>query len=427
MDPRAKKRRNRLQNIAIALLAVSAAGLFVQSQLYNLNLRPDTGYLSGLFSSGSIRKDQSVSGLTDLSVPVRVAVTGAYGRWADLALTTADEDFAKPGNLLMEALGSAGAMRGCGVEEFRSALRAGADYGGSVYFDFDNALPLSVLAGLVGAGWNGEDLSARRVLIQAREGAVRLFAWDGESVCFTCPTALPAQSVGELVAEYPLGSAWFAFDQPESDGNVSPFSLFSDQFAPPVNLSVSGVIADSDAVLEALSFNPHTNSRYPEPSGAEVVVEGDRNLRVYPDGEIAYQGGGGTLRIASAGEVPTETEAVVGVFQLLSGLLPAQSGANLFLQEFRSGESSVTLRFGYQYGGLPIRFADGGSAAEVTLEGSAVVRLTLRMRQYAPGESEGPLLPLAQALSIARAWPGRELAARYVDGGSSAAVQWLAE
>lgn len=425
MDQRAKKRRNRLQNIAIALLTISAMALFVQSQLYNL--RADGGYLSGIFFSGSDQRNQSVSGLTDLAAPVRVAVTGAYGRWADLALTTAGEGFAKPGNLLMEALGSAGAMKKCKADDFRDALRIGADYGGSVYYDFDSALPLSFLAGLVGAEWNGGDLSARRVLLQAEGDAVRLFAWDGGDVCFVCSTALSARSVGEIVAEYPLGSAWFAFDQPESDGYVAAFSLFSDQFAPPANLGVSGVIADPDAVLEALSFNPHTNSRYPEPSGAEVVVEGDRNLRIYPGGEISYEGGSGTLCITSAGDTPTEAETVVGVFQLLNGMLPTQSGASLYLQELLTAESSTTLRFGYQYNGLPIRFTDGGPAAEVTLEGSTIARLTLRMRQYTPGEREGLLLPLAQALSVARAWPGHELAACYVDAGGSAAVQWLAE
>ena len=34
-------------------------------------------------------------------------------------------------------------------------------------------------------------------------------------------------SVEELAASYPLGSAWFAFDQPEACGHVDPYSLFS--------------------------------------------------------------------------------------------------------------------------------------------------------------------------------------------------------
>ncbi len=118
---------------------------------------------------------------------------------------------------------------------------------------------------------------------------------------------------------------------------------------------------------------------------------------------------------------------MVGVYQLLSQLLPAQSSAVLFLQNCQTDGASTTLRFGYQYNGLPIRFTDGGAAAEVTLEGSAVTKLSLRLRQYTVEESEGALLPLAQALSIARSYPGKELAVYYVDSGSTATAQWLVE
>jgi hypothetical protein len=425
MDQQAKRRRNLLQNIAIILLTASAVMLFVQAQLYNL--RSDTGYLSSLFSSGSVQKTQSVSGLTDLAMPVRVAVTGAYGRWADLSLTTISEDFSQPGNFLMEALGSAGAMRDCSVDDFRAALHTGADYGGSVYYDFDCALPMPLLAGLVGAEWSGDDFSARRMLLQADENEVRLFLWDGGNTCCVCSTALTPESLRELVMNYQLGSAWFAFDQPENYIHVAPFSLFSNQSASPPDLSVSSAITDSNAVLEALSFNPHTNFRYAESPGAEVVVEGDRTLGIRSDGQVSYQGSSGTLRIASTDEIPTETETVVGVYQLLNELLPTQSGADLFLQGFQSGGSSTTLRFGYQFNGLPIRFPDGAAAAEVTLEGSAITRLTLRVRQYAAENSAGVLLPLTQALSIARSYPGKELAVYYVDSGSAATAQWLAE
>ena len=208
---------------------------------------------------------------------------------------------------------------------------------------------------------------------------------------------------------------------------MAPFSLFSDQLAPPPNLSVTSAVTDSSALMLALSFNPHTNFRYSESSGAEVVVEGDRTLSIRSDGEVSYQGSSGTLSIASAGEVLTEAEVVVEVYQLLSQLLPAQSSAELFLQSYRFDGVSTTLRFGYQYNGLPIRFTDGGAAAEVTLEGSAVTRLSLRLRQYTAGESTGTLLPLAQALSIARSYPGKKLAVYYVDSGSTAAAQWLVE
>ena len=402
MRQHTKKRRNLLQNIAIVLLTVSAVALFVQMQIYNLH--SETGYLSGLLSSGSAQKTQSISGLSDLAMPVRIAVTGAYGRWASPFLTTESEEFLQPGNLLMEALGSAGSLKKCSAEDFQSALRSTTNY-----------------------DWTGGDLSARRLLLQAEEDKVRLFIWDGGDVFSICSTALTAKSLKETVTEYPLGSAWFAFDQPEKYSHVDPFSLFSEQLTTPSSLSVSSAITDASGLMSGLAFNPHTNSRYTEPSGAEVVLEGDRTLRIRPDGEISYQGGSGTLQIDCVGETPTEAEAVVGAYRLLGDLLPSQNDASLYLQELQSSETSTTLRFGYQYNGLPIRFADRASAAEITLEGPVIARLTLRVRQYTTGERAHLLLPLAQALSIARRYPGKELAIYYVDSGGSASAQWLAE
>ena len=424
MDARNKKRRNLLQNIAIVLLLSSAAALFAQTQLYNLHT--ETGYLSSFFSS-SAPSPQNISGLSDLPMPTRVAVTGAYGRWANLSMTTGSEEFAQLGSLLMEALGSAGSLRPCTEADFQAALGAGGDYGSSVYYDFENALPLSLLAGLVGANWIGGDLLARRVLLAAEQDAVQLYLWDGESACFLCPTALPMAALRETVSVYPLGSAYFAFDQPENYSHVAPFSLFSDQLIPPAELGITSAISDVNALMTALSFNPHTNFRYSESSGADVVVEGDRTLRIRSDGEVSYQGSSGSLHISSPDETPTEAEIAVGVYQLLRDLLAQQGGAGLYLQSFQMDETAASLTFGYQFNGMPLRFADGGAAAEVTVEGAAVTRLTLRVRQCAAKEAAGLLLPLPQALSIARSYPGRELTLCYVDSGSAASAQWLAE
>mgnify|MGYP005763110359 FL=1 len=424
MDQRRKKRRAVLQNITIVLLTVSAVALCVQTQLYNLG---GSSMLSDLFVSAAAQKTPSVSGLSDLSAPVRIAVSGAYGRWADLSTATGSEAFSAPGSLLMEAVGSAGPVRECRTEEFRVALRTGPDAGVSVYFDFGSPLPVSYLAGLAGAEWTGGTLNVRRVLLAAEGGSVRLFLWDGETVCRVCSTALPAQSVEELAASYPLGSAWFAFDQPEACGHVDPYSLFSEQFTPPPALSASGTLTDVSALMSALSFNPHTNFRYAEASGAEVVVEGERTLRIRTDGEVTYQGSGDALRAAP--ENAGQAQTLVCVFQLLSRLLATQgSAAELYLQDVQTSGSIRTLRFGYHSGGLPIRLSSGSCAAEVTLDGQSVIQLTLRLRRYeTAGESAEPLLPLTQALSIARRYPGRELALCYVDGGGSASVQWLAE
>ena len=77
---------------------------------------------------------------------------------------------------------------------------------------------------------------------------------------------------------------------------------------------------------------------------------------------------------------------------------------------------------------VPIRFSDGGSAAEITLSGTAITRLSLRFRQYSTSGETSLLLPLRQTLAIAAEHPGTELSIGYADGGGDTVpASWLAD
>lgn len=118
----------------------------------------------------------------------------------------------------------------------------------------------------------------------------------------------------------------------------------------------------------------------------------------------------------------------MGTAALLNSLLSGQtSEAGLYLTGVRQTERTMILSFGWQSGGVPIRFDRGGSAAEVTLSGCAVSVLTLRFRQYADTGEMSLLLPLRQAMAIAVRQAGAELSIGYVDGGVSASARWLAD
>lgn len=427
MEVRKKERISRIQNIAILLLSISAVGLFAQTQLYNRGAGTSS-YLSGLFSRAET-SHSGISSLTDLAAPVRVCVTGAYGRYADIDLSTTDSAFSALGTLLREAVGSASSPRSSSPEEFQAALEAGQQYSRSVYFDFLSPLPLSVLAGLVDAGWSGGDVSARRVLIAAGTGSISLYLWDGDQTCLLCSTAVSTADLDAAVSGYQVGGAYFAFDQ-ETSSSLSPFSLLTAQLPAFPVLTASSTALNTDTVLTALSFNPHTKSRYTESSGAEVVVEGSRSVRIRTDGTVTYQGADSdALRITAAGEIPTEPEAVLGVSRLLDTLRSGTAGsASLYLQSVDRSGTHTVLHFDYQSGGVPIRFSDGSAAAEVQLNGTVVNSVTLRLRQYTATQTSSLLLPPAQAQAVAGTYPGAELALAYVDGGSSSvSAQWLAE
>ena len=86
------RRRDFIQNITITLLALSALFLFSRTQFFQLGSAAGSSYWQRLTTSAS--SDSADVDLSDsLSAPVRTAVTGEYGRYGSVSLTTADEDF----------------------------------------------------------------------------------------------------------------------------------------------------------------------------------------------------------------------------------------------------------------------------------------------------------------------------------------------
>lgn len=426
MRTKNRGRRDFFQNITIVLLSLSAVFLFAQTQLYTLGVDAGSGYLEYLAGDSDQLPDSSQTALTSLSAPVRTVVTGVYGgRYGSVTLTTTDEAFEPVGALLREVLRSVASFSPCESQSFLDALG-----GTSVYCDFLEPLPLPVLAGLVGASLDS-GLTARRLVISAGDGdGTALYLWGEGDGCRYGQSAVSLEELDSVVNRYELNGAFFAADSQEPDAaKIAPCSLFLLEPPQLPALTVDAALPESGGLLAAMGFYPRTNSRYTESSGVEVITDGDRTLRLNPDGSIRYRSGGDpALSVSFAGETPTVTEAVMGASALLNTLLPAQGGeAGLYLLGVRQTEGGMTLAFGWQAGGVPIRFSGGGSAAEVALSGGTVSSLYLRFRQYTEAEGDSPLLPLRQALAIAVRQEGAELSIGYVDSGTSAAACWLAD
>ncbi len=420
MREQRRDRRNLVQNLLITLLALSAAVLFTQTQLYNLNLTT---------SEAPPGPAQSAAPAAELAAPVRTAVTGDYGRCGDLTCTTGDPVFADPlGRRLLEALGSARDYVPCSRGDFLRALR-----GPSLYYDFLEPLPLSVLAGLLGGGEDvspRENLSARRLLIVPQEGGAVLYLWDGGEGCFRASTAVSADSLEQVISRYELGDASFAMDGGSLERELDPCSLLPAQPPQLPAFTLGDPLAGgTDWLLSALGFNPRSRTRHTESNGTELIIDGDRTLRIRPDNTIHYQSGDEpSLRVKAAGDLPTAREAALGAGSLLGSLLAPVSGElQPWLQSLRRSGDVTALRFGYQLKGVPVRFQDGGFAAEITLTGSAVTALSLRFRQYNAAEEPSLLLPLPQALAVAAASPGKELSIGYVERGGECRAYWLSD
>ncbi len=421
MEEKRRNRRNLVQNVLITLLALSAVVLFTRTQLYSLDLSGGETAAPG--------PSQSSSPAAELSAPVRVAVTGDYGRYGSVTLTTGDSGFADPlGRRLLEALGSARDYAPCVPADFLRALE-----GPSLYYDFLEPLPLSVLAGVLGGGEEvspREDLSARRLLIAAQGSGTALYLWDGGENCFRASTAVSADSLEQVISRYELGDASFAMDGGGLERELDPCSLLPAQPpALPAFTLGDPLAGGTDWLLSALGFNPRSRTRHTESSGTELIIDGDRTLRIRPDNTIHYQSGNEPiLRVKAAGDLPTAREAALGAGSLLGSLLAPVSGElQPWLQSLRRSGDVTALRFGYQLKGVPVRFQDGGFAAEITLTGSAVTALSLRFRQYNAAEEPSLLLPLPQALAVAAASPGKELSIGYVERGGECRAYWLSD
>ena len=354
---------------------------------------------------------------------MRAAVTGEYGRYASVTLTTGEDRFIPIKTLLREVLGSARNRTDSTQAAFLEALGKT-----SVYCDFLSALPAAYLADLMGLSTDSS-LSIRALAAVEEKGQVILLLWDGVSHYYQCATAVQTSTLTEVLDHFELGVSTFAFEDSSGYGQrLSPLSLFPDPLPELPQLTLSAASVPTETLLSALGFNPHTNSRYQDASGAEVVVEGDRVIRISASGAFSYTSGGeAALSIDASGTEPTVREAVTGVQSLLDALMP-EGEARLYLLSLTQNGSEATLTFGYQLGGVPIRFADGSHAAEVRIEGQSITAFSLRLRRYTLTERDSLLLPLALSRAIAQRYPGCELTVAYIDSyGESVGASWIAD
>ena len=423
-----RRRRNLVQNIAIALLSVSAVLLFAQLQLYNLDTREDSRYLDRLM--GTLPADTPTE-LREFPAPVRVVLTDSYGRYGSLGFTTNSDGFAALG--LREALCSVQRLVPVSEDSFRAALS-----GLSIYFDFLDPLPLSVLTEMIGVGDAALTGSARCLLLSAgADETVWLYLWDGaDSVRSGTVSAsvLSREALAETVSQSGYSGVSFAFDDVEADplySQLFPLSVLPTELPELPVLSAVSPLSETDWLLSAFGFNVNTRERYVEADGTEVVTEAetDRSLHIRPDGEVTYRGGTESpLVITAREELPTEAEAALGASLLLQRLTRDLTGEGaLYLQSVQQSGETTQLQYGYHIAGVPVRLS-GGPAAEITLSGTSVTRLTLRFRQYTASGESSLLLPLRQTLAIAAEQPGTGLSLGYADnGGDTVSANWLAD
>lgn len=419
------------KNLLIVLLSLSALYLFTLSPLYLYS--PLKGWTDRLFSGKDGDGPVSVS-FTAAARPTRIAVTNSAGRYG-LQYAAADTDalFDQTGNLLGEALGSAGELSPISEQRWRQALAANG-----IYFDFAGSIPLSALAGWLRDGEQNPRLSGevrRLVLAPGDDGQVWLYCQDARSPSSfaACATALSAQSHLEpAVAPFSPNGTKFAFELPDLDG-CYPYTLITGGPSSVPIYTVTSPLATAgtlDSVLSSLSFSGALVTSYQVDEGT-VYRSGENTLLLARDGTLTYHGvDGQRYPVSSENTDPSLAEMIETTRQLLTSTLGALCGdARLYLISARSGEETV-ITYGYSLDGAQVWSGTEGWCAQFRLTAGNLTGFTLWPRSYTATDNLTPLPPIRQATAAmeAKGAGGGELLLIYLDtGGDTAAASWVAK
>ena len=421
---------NRLQNLAIILLSLSAAFLLLKTPLFGAFADQTLPELAGnLFSAKPSPGGETEVELSGLTAPVRVVYTGEYTRCGADAMTMADDSFSRAGSLLGEALGSVGAMVPSTEEAFLTALERSG-----IYYDFTTGLPLEILCDTLGTSVPiSHAVFVRRALLCSIGNTASLYLLDQNGTCYTFSTALQSTVLTEFLSSLEGTNTDFALAEGDAYDALSPFTLIMGTPTTRYMLSASGSLSsDLSELLRLAEFNPHTENRYTESSGTTVVRESYGTLRITTDGTVTYRSGtaeaGALYTVSTDRSIASMTESVSAAQRLTSTLLQGSSGAaSLYLSSVEENAKGCTVTLDYVIGGTPLRFADGSHAVSVTVEGRSITAFSLHFRSYALTDIPALVLPIRQAAAIARkSHAGSELSVFYVDSGAdSVGVSWL--
>lgn len=421
-----KRKHTRLwQNLAILGLSLSALALLGQVASFELGLDGSLKSLTSQFNDTIIAPSFSdpsrTVDLSVLSAPMNLVVTGEYGRYGGLLVSSDTAGVDQALSLLREALGSAYGGTQTSAELFRELV---AQRG--VCFDFLLPLPISVVSDRLQADFAPSGSARYCLIADTGEATASLFLWDGAGAVQQYDTAVDLSALSQVVSAFESNDARFAFEAGESYAALDPYTLVTNQRvqASVLHAATPAAAQSVDDLLSLLDFNPHTNSRYPLSNGTEVVVEYPRTLRVQTDGTVLYTGSAepasSLYQVAAAGKSATQTEAALAALQLSETLL-SYSGidiSTLWCSGISAIDGGWRVTLDYQVNGIPVYFSDGESAVAVEITGTTITAFHCRFRQYTVQETTYPLLPLTQAVAMASAYEGGFLTVGYVDQGS---------
>jgi len=419
-----KQRINTLQNLTILVLLASAVFLISRLPMFRISWAPRMQQL--LTPSATGTDYNAPADLDSVMAAVHLAVMGnaEYGRHTQYSAEVGGDSVSQIRPLFREAMGSAESLGTAGDELLQQALLTP-----SLCLDLTRELPIAAAA-----FWLGENVeisgSVRSMALTTEEDTAALYLWDSRGLINHFSTALPSSAVEELALTFAPNGGSFGFES-GFDG-LAPYTILVSEPAS-VRAAWSALPDGYSAynLLAALEFNPHTNSRYFESSGTEVVEVPSGSVRISQDGTTHYSGepenASALFRPAIAGQQATAVEALDAARKLAAALSAGTNASPLYLADMSGSAGSWRITFRYQVDGIPVLMSSGEDALTVSMEGNAITAFAYYCRTYTGAEETATLLPPTMAAAIAAQKGGSGLSLCYVDSGAEVSARWVAQ
>ena len=267
-----KQRINTLQNLAILALLASAVFLISRLPVFGSSWAPRMQELLAPTESGT--NYNAPADLDSVMASVHLAAMGnaEYGRYTGYSVSVDSDSFAQVRPLFREAMGSAQPQGTVDDSRLQQALLTPG-----LCLDLTRELPVEAAA-----FWLGERVdfsgSVRGMALTTEEESAALYLWDNAGRITLYSTALPSSAVEELALTFAPNGGSFGFESGFDE--LAPYAILVAE-TEPVHNAWSTLPDGYSAynLLTVLDFNPHTNSRYFESSGTEVVPPATAAMR----------------------------------------------------------------------------------------------------------------------------------------------------
>jgi len=419
-----KKAINFLQNLTLLLLLASALFLITRLPIaQNIWKDRSKGLLDTTVTQTNVQQSADFTGSFG-SIHLISTDDKEYGRFAQLYMDPETPAFSEIIPLFREAIGSAVSVGPASDQILQTAL----DYPG-FFLDMTSCFPIQAIA-----AWLGEettlDLEIRALALTTEtDDTASLYLYGSDRTILQYNTALPSSAIFSAVQTFSPNGGSFAFETAYS--GLAPYTILVSET--PSFPNVYAALPDGYSaynLLTALDFNAHTNSRYVERDGTEVVEASPRTLRIGPDGTVSYTGdtevSSSLYLVSHSGETSSASEALLAGIELANVLTSGTDAGPLSLYAQTQEETGWRIDFCYKINGIPVLLSNGRSALSITVRNNVITDFTYCCRSFTPSAESSTLLPPAMAAAIAAKGKETGLSIGYIDSAPDLlCANWL--